>query len=72
MTHIRYEENTKEVRSKLKWNIEKQKHLQHIYTKKAAEFEKSMKECSDTLDHINRVLLIMEDDLAELEATKED
>ena len=70
--HIKYGENTEEVRATLRRNIEKQKFLKNKYKEQAEGLKKGLVRTHNTLSHVTAVLKMMEEDLAELEATKED
>jgi hypothetical protein len=70
--HIEYYENTEEVRSNLKAQIRHQTLIKEKYTTKVERCKTELVEAHRTLSHTTAVLKMMEEDLAELEATKED
>lgn len=70
--HIEYYENTKEVRDNLKLQVENQEHIKEKYTTKVKRCKVELVEAHRSLSHVTAVLKMMEEDLAELEATKED
>jgi len=70
--HVEYMDNTEEARNGLKAMIQKHKGYAENRKNKIQELEEALSENRMLLDSLEGALKMMEEDLAELEATKED